>query len=585
MRIRELRIENFRKFRQPMVLSGFGDGLNLVSEANEVGKSTVLEALRAVLFERHGSKSDRIQSFRPHGDEVAPTVELTFEVGRDTWMARKRFLQKPEVVLQGPKGRASGDEAEEKLQALLGFARAGNRGADSESRGALGLLWVEQGQSFVLDAPGQTARRTLESVLAGEVGAVTGGRRVTAVMQAVQKNLTDFQTPTGKPTGRLLAAQKAADAAAADAERTQQELGQFEEGLQRLETKRAEHGRLVRDLTDPEREKQLAAIEVDIAKAKDAGRALATAGIVLRDASATRQRVEAQETTRTRLRDALGKAESEAAGAQSAIDDHRANLAIARETQRTAASTLEKARETLRDVETARKIAQAAKAAQDRHQLVAAAFVRLDAAEAIDAELRSARTSLASMTMTENAEEQLLDLERAAVKAGSAAAAGAATLQIALQPTAPEVRLNGHRVDIGVDAAVAVTETQVLEMEGVGTVTVHPAVGSAAALAALQAAEQDLASFLARVGYATSAEARTAARARRQAEQSVQRLVLQLASACPADPALKVGAGIATAAACLGQRGAASRQRRGPSRECIGRGSAGVVGCGANGGT
>jgi DNA repair exonuclease SbcCD ATPase subunit len=54
MKVRELGIQNFRKFRQPVRLTGFADGLNLVCEPNETGKSTILEALRAVLFERHG---------------------------------------------------------------------------------------------------------------------------------------------------------------------------------------------------------------------------------------------------------------------------------------------------------------------------------------------------------------------------------------------------------------------------------------------------------------------------------------------------------------------------------------------------
>ena len=142
MRVRELEIENFRKFRQPVHLAGFDDGLNLVCEANEAGKSTVLDALRAVLFERHGSSSERIQSFRPHGDEVAPTVRLTFEVGGETWSVRKRFLQKAEVVLEGPHLRATGDEAEEKLQELLGFTRAGNRGADAKR-----VRWAFSGSS------------------------------------------------------------------------------------------------------------------------------------------------------------------------------------------------------------------------------------------------------------------------------------------------------------------------------------------------------------------------------------------------------------------------------------------------------
>src|SRR3546814_8226881 len=97
MRIRELRVENFRKFRQPLHLTGFEDGLNLVCEQNEAGKSTVLEALRAVLFERHGSRSDRIRSFRPHGDEVAPTIELGFDLGDARWRLRNRFLPNPSV--------------------------------------------------------------------------------------------------------------------------------------------------------------------------------------------------------------------------------------------------------------------------------------------------------------------------------------------------------------------------------------------------------------------------------------------------------------------------------------------------------
>lgn len=42
MRVRALEIENFRKFRQPVHLTGFADGLNLVCEGNEAGKSTVL---------------------------------------------------------------------------------------------------------------------------------------------------------------------------------------------------------------------------------------------------------------------------------------------------------------------------------------------------------------------------------------------------------------------------------------------------------------------------------------------------------------------------------------------------------------
>src|SRR5690606_9586075 len=161
-----------------------------------------------------------------------------FEVSGGAWKVRKRFLQKPEILLEGPGVRATGDEAEERLQSLLGFARAGNRGADDDSRGALGLLWVEQGQSFVLGAPGQAARRTLEDVLAGEVGAVTGGRRTAIVVQAVEKALSELHTATGRPTKRLQEALDAARVAQEACEGARRELNEFEDVLTRLQAKR-----------------------------------------------------------------------------------------------------------------------------------------------------------------------------------------------------------------------------------------------------------------------------------------------------------------------------------------------------------
>ena len=46
--LRRIAIDGFRKFREPMAIEGLTDGLNIVIEPNETGKSTVLEALRAV---------------------------------------------------------------------------------------------------------------------------------------------------------------------------------------------------------------------------------------------------------------------------------------------------------------------------------------------------------------------------------------------------------------------------------------------------------------------------------------------------------------------------------------------------------
>lgn len=542
MLIRDLAIENFRKFRRPIRLTGFKAGLNLVCDQNEAGKSTALEALRAVLFERHGSRSDRIRSFRPHGDDVAPSVDLTFEIRGDVWKLRKRFLQNASVELEGPNGRATGDEAEERLQALLGFARAGNRGADDDSRGALGLLWVEQGQSFVFGVPGQGARRTLEEVLAGEVGVVTGGLRTTTVLQAIERNLADFQTPTGRPARRLLEAQERATAACEEARVARAELEQFDTVLNRLESKRNEQRRLVRELEDPEQGERLAQLETDIDRAKVAGQALRTAEALLREATGERVRLEARKGSRRELRDQLERAEQTAATLRRVAADHHAVQGSAEEAESEAAATLETARVALRMAEEDRLSAQQVRTARMRQRALAAAFARLEAAERTAAELQARRDEVAAIWMTLEASARLQELEQTLVEAKAAATAGAVLLKIDLLQTAPQVRLNG--VVVEGSSRAFVTDTQTLEFEGIGSVAVTPPASGAPAQARLRAVEQDLAAFLAEVGCTDTITAKETARARVEATQAVSVLSARLAASCPEDPELGIVAGL-----------------------------------------
>lgn len=542
MRIHELRIENFRKFRQPLQLNGFEPGINLISDQNEAGKSTVLEALRAVLFERSASKSDRIRSFRPHGDEVAPTVELVFEVAGGRWRLRKRFLQNPSVELEGPSGRATGDDAEDRLQELLGFARAGNRGADDDSRGALGLLWVEQGQSFVIGSPGEGARRTIEEVLAGEIGAVTGGQRTQKVLQSVQRSLAELLTATGRPTKRLQAAQEAATSAVDEAQRAQQELEQFDALLDRLESKRNEQRRLLEELADPEHEERLRAIEVDLDRAKAAGQTLRTADALLREAASTRAALEKQETDRWELRVAVTDAEAAATAANAAATEHAAAAKTAGAAEKEAAKLLETARSTLREIDEKRLEAAKAHRTRTRERALVAAFARLEKAKALSVDLERRRGDVEASRMTPDALRELQTLEQALVEARAASNAGAALLEISLQPAAPAAMLDGEAVHG--EARALVTKPLVLEIDGIGQVAITPPASGEPAQARLRAAKQDLVSFLEKMGCQDAEAAREAGRKREGASHDIGRLEAQLDASCPEDSALEIAAGL-----------------------------------------
>ena len=188
MKLRRLAVNQFKRFAVPTRLGELGDGLNLVVGPNEFGKSTLLDALRAVLFERYSSRARPITSLQNDRSSAAPVVELVFEVNSAEYTLTKRFVKNAYVRLQCPDGTLlEADAAENELRNLLGFAEAGNRGANPETLGMWGVLWVKQGQSFGRPDLPNSALASLSAGLESEVGAVLGGRRGRALPQIIEQ--------------------------------------------------------------------------------------------------------------------------------------------------------------------------------------------------------------------------------------------------------------------------------------------------------------------------------------------------------------------------------------------------------------
>ena len=203
MKLRSLAVNQFKKFTTPTRLEGIEDGLNVVVGPNEMGKSTLLDALRAALFEKYSSRAQPIVALRNDRNQAAPVVELAFELDDGLYRITKRFIKKPYARLSCPDGRnLEGDAAEDTLRDLLDFDEPGKTGAKPETLGMWNVLWVHQGQSFgALDLP-ESARSSLHSALESEVGTVLGGRRGRALPQAIEKQLGELITGiTNRPRG------------------------------------------------------------------------------------------------------------------------------------------------------------------------------------------------------------------------------------------------------------------------------------------------------------------------------------------------------------------------------------------------
>ncbi|MGB5863126.1 MAG: hypothetical protein WBG95_02395 [Sulfitobacter sp.] len=234
MKLRSLALSNVRKFAgQTATISGIGDGVSVVSEANEFGKSTFFDALHALFFLKYSGATREVKSLQPRsGGPVRISAQIELEAGIFT--LEKSFLAQKRALVRDATDKviALDDEAEQWIAQLMGS------GLD----GPAGLLWVRQGTS-ALEPAGNTgadktekerllgARRNLLSSVAGEIDMVTGGRRMDRVISAAVESLGRLATATGQPkTGGpwKQAEQEAQTYAArlAELERACQELGE-----------------------------------------------------------------------------------------------------------------------------------------------------------------------------------------------------------------------------------------------------------------------------------------------------------------------------------------------------------------------
>lgn len=202
MKLRSLTLNNVRKFAgQTAKISGIGDGVTVVSEANEFGKSTFFDALHALFFLKYGAATRDVKSLQPRsGGPVRVSAEIELPAGRFT--LEKSFLAQKRASVHDGSGTlvALDDEAESWIAGLMG----------SGLEGPAGLLWVRQGIT-ALEPPGSTgadktektrlldARRNLLSSVAGEIDMVTGGRRMDRVIEAATLALGRLATATGHP--------------------------------------------------------------------------------------------------------------------------------------------------------------------------------------------------------------------------------------------------------------------------------------------------------------------------------------------------------------------------------------------------
>lgn len=201
MKIRSIAVKELKKFDTPAQITGIDDYLNIISGPNEMGKSTILSALRAAFFSRHSSKARDIRNLQNSQNLGAPVVKVEFDVNGKRYQIRKQFVKQRLAELSLPDGRVfRGDAAEDELQRLISFGESVGAG---QSADMWNLFWVEQGKSYTPISVSDNARSSLHVALEAEVGKVLGGRRGRELPRNFLNQREKFVTRTGRERGEF----------------------------------------------------------------------------------------------------------------------------------------------------------------------------------------------------------------------------------------------------------------------------------------------------------------------------------------------------------------------------------------------
>ncbi|MGE8656541.1 MAG: AAA family ATPase [Achromobacter sp.] len=244
MKLTRIALEEFRKFRQPLVLDGLQDGLNLFVGPNEAGKSTVAAAIRAAFLERYSTRT--VSDLAPRGESGArPGVELAFSHAGHDYQLKKHFLSRArcELLIDGGAQRLEGEEAENALAALLGFELAARGQSKPDLAGVPGLLWIQQGDGQNLQTAAGHAGGYLREALTQLSGELAGGDGDRLYERVAAERATLLDARNGRPKGIYKDAEDALAAALAERDRCAQAKAQLDADVDRLAALRAEHAR------------------------------------------------------------------------------------------------------------------------------------------------------------------------------------------------------------------------------------------------------------------------------------------------------------------------------------------------------
>ena len=189
MRILKIALRNYRGVSDRTVEFAPG-GVTIVEGPNEIGKSSIAEAIDRIIEDLDSTSRQRIQATKPVDRDVGPEVTIEVETGPYAFRYRKRFLRDKVTELEIYRPRPenhTGREAHERVQAIL---------AETVDMALWKALRMQQGD--VVGQAALTDQTSLSAALDRSAGESPAGDEEVTLFGLAHAEYLQYWTETGR---------------------------------------------------------------------------------------------------------------------------------------------------------------------------------------------------------------------------------------------------------------------------------------------------------------------------------------------------------------------------------------------------
>ncbi|MFV0496514.1 AAA family ATPase [Mycobacterium sp.] len=504
-------------------------GVIVIHGANEIGKSSMIEALDLLLEARDRSVKKEVKQVKPANADVGAEVTAEISTGPYRFVYRKRFHKKCETeltVLEPRREQLTGDEAHERVRAMLAET------VDTGLWRAQRVLQAASTEAVELSGSDALSRALDVAAHSADVASLSGTEPL--LIERIDAEYARYFTATGRRTGDWSDAISRLDTAKTAVAECTSAMTEVDDRVQR-------HAEVTKEVAELSRQCSEASPRLDAAqaaanRADELVRALREAKLVAAAAVATSVTASGAHSDRLALIVEINSCTevvtTVAAELRDAVDQQEAADTEFREHE----AAVEEARRTLA---AAHQRAESAQCALDRISDRAEAErlrARIAKIDEVQGELDGIGRQLSAVVLTEEALRRIEGAAANVDRVGDQLASISAVVEFTAVADI-ELAVEGQRVSLPAGQSWSMTATGPTDVDIVGLLTARVSPGATVLdiHAKYDAAQHELADALAVAGVADIAAARLADQRRRELAADRDRLSATLIGLCGED--------------------------------------------------